>query len=242
VANDQTLYSRYELVLSSIQEQLISLGRAKDSVTLLAVSKTHPASAMQELIGAATAHGKAVVFGENYVQEFKHKHSELPSGVDCHLIGHLQRNKARDAVRLFSVIESVDSAELLAALQKEASREGKLQQIFLQVNVSQDPAKRGCMPNDLPSLIEQELPRASNIRLCGLMTITALYDNPEDARPDFRTLRTLRDEILASQSLCQIIGESSLGLSMGMSSDYGIAIEEGATVVRVGSAIFGSRQ
>ena len=197
---------------------------------------------MRELLETAGTHGHSIIFGENYVQEFKQKRADLPTTIDCHLIGHLQRNKARDAVRLFSVIESVDSAGLLRELQKEAAREEKLQQIFLQVNVSQDQAKRGFMVADVAALIEQEIPQATNLKLCGLMTITALYDEAEKARPDFHALRALRDELVGSEALRRAIGRDSLELSMGMSSDYEIAIEEGATVVRVGSAIFGARE
>ncbi|NDC36543.1 MAG: YggS family pyridoxal phosphate-dependent enzyme [Proteobacteria bacterium] len=239
--NNDPIFSRYQEVLLSIRTKLHEIGRPLDSVLLIAVSKTHSVATMLRMLEAAHGVGCPVTFGENYIQEYKTKRSQLPSALECHFIGHLQRNKARDAVRMFSVIESVDSVQLLHAIQKEAAKEGKVQDIFVQVNISNDPSKGGVPPELVASVIAAELPKAPNLRICGLMTITALYDNPEDARPDFRALRTLRDKLLESPEVTLALGSSTLGLSMGMSSDYLIAIEEGATVVRVGSAIFGDR-
>jgi hypothetical protein len=239
--SNAAIYIRYQAVLGAIRSKLRELGRPEDSALLVAVSKTHPASAMEQLLNAAAVDSHTVIFGENYIQEFKAKQPELPSALQCHFIGHLQRNKARDAVRIFSVIESIDSAQLLQAIQKEAAKEQKIQEIFLQINISRDPSKGGVLPEAVAALLMTELPKAPNLRLTGLMTITALYDNPEDARPDFQALRILRDTLLSTPEVRQLLGRDTLNLSMGMSSDYLIALEEGATVVRVGSAIFGER-
>jgi pyridoxal phosphate enzyme (YggS family) len=235
------LYQRYRAVKDSISSKLLALGRPIDSVKLVCVSKTHSPEVMEELLLACDQTGESVIFGENYIQEFKGKREALRSGVDAHFIGRLQRNKARDAVRMFSVIQSVDSVELLQALQKEALREGKLQNVFLQVNISGDPQKSGFIPALVKQLICEELPKTPNINVTGIMTITALYEAPEDARSDFRAMKELRDQILATPECLNALRRDQLELSMGMSQDYLIAIEEGATVVRVGSAIFGER-
>lgn len=235
------LYRRYRSVKDAITSKLLAIGRPLDSVKLVCVSKTHPPEVMEDLLSACEQTGEQVIFGENYIQEFKIKRQALRSGIEAHFIGRLQRNKAKDAVRMFSVIQSVDSLDLLQVLQKEASREGKLQNVFLQVNISRDPQKSGFIPEMLSEVICKELPKTPNIKVTGLMTITALYDAPEQARPDFRAMRELRDEILATAECLHSLSSGKLELSMGMSQDYLIAIEEGATVVRVGSAIFGER-
>lgn len=235
-------YTRYQAVQSAIRAKLRALGRAENSALLVAVSKTHPAGVIKELYESVIADGGSITFGENYIQEFKSKRTELPPALQCHFIGHLQRNKARDAVRMFSVIESVDSVELLRAIQKEAAKEGKQQQIFLQINISRDPGKGGLLAEEVSSVMTTELCNAPNLTLRGLMTITALYEDPELARPDFIEMRRLRDSLLARPDILSLLEGRELELSMGMSSDYLIALEEGATVVRVGSAIFGARQ
>jgi pyridoxal phosphate enzyme (YggS family) len=196
-------------------------------VQLVAVSKRQPTERVSALFAAAE--GLPIVLGENYVQEWAEKRTLLPAPAEIHLIGPLQSNKAREAVVLFDVIESVHSSKLLALLSKEAARIGKVQRIFLQVNVSGDIAKSGFAPDEMPEIFSgaRVLPGVS---VEGLMTITREYDTPEGAREDFRAMRMLRETL-----------DPQLELSMGMSSDFDVAIQEGATLVRVGSALFGAR-
>ena len=196
------------------------------SVELVAVSKLQPASLVQEFLNL----GGSIILGENYVQEFKKKREELKGDFKAHLIGPLQRNKAKLAVELFDLIESVHSVEVAQAIDKAAAQLGKVQEIFLQINISSDAAKSGFTANAAAEFFRGELTRLKNLNCTGLMTITELYEKPEEARGDFRSLNQL------AQSL-----KPGLGLSMGMSQDFEIAVEEGATHVRVGTALFGER-
>lgn len=194
-------------------------GRDREDVTLVAVSKTFPAADVDHAIGAGATH-----LGENRVQEAREKKPLVRGSARWHLIGHLQSNKARDAVRLFDVIESVDSVELAAKIARAAASEGKTQEILLQVNVGREAQKSGADPDEAPAIV-REIASMPALRLTGLMTIPPVGDS----RPHFRALRALRDDLGLEQ------------LSMGMSADYEEAIEEGATLVRIGSAIFGAR-
>ena len=199
-------------------------GRPADSVTLVAVSKTFPATAVDEAIEAGITD-----VGENRVQEAREKRPlvRAASATRWHLIGHLQSNKAKDAVRLFDVIQTVDSVELAGKIARAADGEGKRQEILLQVNVGGETQKNGASKEAIPDLATavREMP---SLHLRGLMAIPPL-GTPEQSRPYFRDLRALRDELGLEH------------LSMGMSEDFEVAIEEGATLVRVGRAIFGSR-
>jgi pyridoxal phosphate enzyme (YggS family) len=207
--------------VSTIADNLARL-RAKipGHVALIAVSKTVP----PELIEEALAAGQTL-FGESKVQEAKAKIPVVSSRARWHLVGHLQSNKARDAVALFDLIHSVDSVKLAAALNKWADHAGKTQQILLEVNVSGEASKFGFRPEDVPAALDQinALPR---LEVRGLMTVPPAG---KDARPFFRQLRELRDRLGLPE------------LSMGMSQDFAAAIEEGATMVRIGTAIFGER-
>ena len=194
-------------------------GRKRDEVTLVAVTKTFPAEAVQRAIDAGATH-----IGENRVQEAREKKPLVAPAARWHLIGHLQSNKAKEAVRLFDVIETVDSLDLAARLDHAAQEEGKTQEILLQVNIGHEPQKSGADPEAAADLAHA-IGTLRSLSLRGLMTVPPIGDS----RPYFRALRDLRDRIGVEH------------LSMGMSADYEVAIEEGATLVRVGSAIFGSR-
>jgi pyridoxal phosphate enzyme (YggS family) len=204
-------------------------GRPADAVELIAVSKTHPVEVIREL-----ARAPHQLFGESKVQEVLAKAPELPSALRWHFIGHLQKNKIRKLIPWVEAIHSVDSLPLAEDLDRIAGEEGRRPDVYLQVNIADDTAKHGftaeTVRRDLDALLA--LPR---VNVLGLMTIPALVDDPEKSRPAFAALRRLRDELEAAS------GVPLPGLSMGMSDDYEIAIEEGATIVRVGSAIFGKR-
>lgn len=201
-------------------------GRDPVEVKLVAVSKTHPAETLRAAIAAG-----ANVFGENKVQEGEGKILEIGrEKAEWHLIGHLQSNKARRAVQLFDVIQSVDSVELAERLERICVEEGREElSIFVQVDLSGEETKSGIPESELPELIEY-LKTCKCLRIDGLMVLPPFFDEAEATRPYFKRLKAIRDGILPS-------GE----LSMGMSHDFEIAIEEGATVVRVGTAIFGRR-
>jgi PLP dependent protein len=197
-------------------------------VAIIAVTKTHPADAVL----AAVAAGLTAV-GENRVQEALQKQSELTDvEVDWHLIGTLQRNKAKLAVNRFALIHSVDSGELARDLDRRAAP-GTRQAILVQVNCSQEPQKGGVEPEALPALLDT-LATMERLDVRGLMTMAEFTEDPERQRPAFRRLRVLRDE-------AQRRGISLPELSMGMSGDYLVAIDEGATMVRLGTLLFGAR-
>jgi pyridoxal phosphate enzyme (YggS family) len=218
--------------LASIQSAIAAAARkaARDpaEIELLAVSKTQPAEAVQQAMRAGLTH-----FGENKVQEARAKIEELGRGV-WHLIGHLQSNKAKDAVRLFHSIDSVDRADLAQEIDRRADALGKTQNVLLQVNIAGESTKFGCAPEAARALAEaiNALPHLS---LRGLMIIAPFSSDPEKSRPHFAALRELRDKIQADTGLLLPV------LSMGMSGDFVIAIEEGSTCARIGTALFGER-
>jgi len=230
--------------LLSVNQAIVSAckraGRDSNNVTLVAVSKRRSSATVREYITAAELIGVPVVFGESYVQELKIKRDELAinnQAPPIHLIGPLQSNKIRDAVRFADVIESVHSLKVIQGIAEEARRQSKQQAIFLQVNIGQDPAKSGFAVAQLAEALYLVRQHRDHLSLKGLMTITPLYLNPEDARGDFRALNALRQKILESAELAAFEG-GVVRLSMGMSADFEVAIEEGADLVRVGSAIF----
>ncbi len=202
--------------------------RPRDTVELIAVSKTMPAERVQEAIAAGQR-----LFGENRVQEALEKQGQV-SGVRWHLIGHLQRNKARLVTRAFELIHSVDDERLLAELDRRAGAAGAPQAILLQVNLSDEPTKAGVKAKDLRPLVDRAV-ACPHLALRGLMTIPPPVEQPEQNRRYFAELRELgrRAEAWAGAALPE--------LSMGMTGDYEVAVEEGATLVRVGRAIFGER-
>lgn len=226
--------ARYEQVLDRIAGAAKKSGRSPEDVELVSVSKTQPPEVVAEAI-----EGGVRIFGENRVQEARDKRGaldpELAARARWHLIGSLQRNKARQVPGLFDVVESVDSAALAAELSARVAQSGgEPLDVFIQVNTGDEPQKGGVLPAEIPSLLE-EISGLASIRVVGLMCIPPLGREPEESRPHFRVLRELRDRAADS-------GFTSVSrLSMGMSSDYEVAIEEGATNVRVGRAVFGAR-
>ncbi len=230
------LAERLRNIESEIARVCERVGRSPEEVKLLCVSKGQPVERMVELAKIYAGRGQQACFGENYVQEIKEKKSTLPSGTSVHMIGALQRNKAKDAVQLFDCIQSVHSAALAQELNQEAAKRGLVKDILLQVNISADPSKSGFAAEDVLEFVAQ-LDQLPALRFCGLMTITALYENPENARPDFRALAQLKNTVLSKLTN----PPAHFELSMGMSQDYQIAMEEGATIVRVGTALFGER-
>ena len=196
-----------------------------DKIILVAVTKNHGVELMREAIDAG-----ATDIGENRVQEATEKFQTLDRQVTRHLIGHLQTNKVKAAVKLFDVIQSVDSEHLAASLDKAAKNIGKVQDVLIQVNLARESQKSGVLLEDLDSLIKF-VDEAKNLRLRGLMMIAPNFSDVEECRPLFRQMRELFDELKTSR-------ENFDMLSMGMTHDYKIAVAEGANVVRVGTAIF----
>ena len=216
-----------------IRQAAESCSRDADSVRLVAVSKTIPAGTVKAAIEAGVA-----ILGENYMQEAREKFNTLVQyPVSWHFIGHLQSNKAKYAVRLFDLIHSVDSFKLARELDKQAKKVDKIQQILVQVNISAEDTKSGISADEAPGLIS-EISRLENLSIRGLMTMPPYFYQPEKVKPFFAALRELRDRIKA-QALPNVSLEE---LSMGMTGDFEVAIEEGATLVRIGTAIFGERK
>ena len=216
-----------------IADAAIGCGRNPETIRLVAVSKTVDAAKVAEAIDAG-----ALILGENYIQEARDKFNALyDRAVQWHFIGHLQSNKAKYAVRMFDLIHSVESLKLAKALDKEARKNVKVQDILIQVNISREETKSGIAETGAVELIAQ-IGDLENIRVKGLMTMPPFFDAPEQARPFFRQLARLRDRIVERN----IPGVSMDELSMGMTGDFEVAIEEGATLVRIGTAIFGARQ
>ncbi len=204
-------------------------GRSPDSVKLICVTKTRSISEIREAMAAGV-----VCLGENRVQDAVLKFAALGEKAEWHLIGHLQTNKVRDAVRIFSLIHSVDSLRLAQAINKEAARAGKTKDILIQVNTSGEASKFGLNPQDLTGLIKEAI-TLPNIHINGLMTIAPEASDPETVRPYFKALRELRDEARSA-----VIPPHALSiLSMGMTGDFEVAVEEGSDMVRIGRAIFG---
>lgn len=212
------------------------VGRRASEITLVAVSKTVEPARVREAIEAGVR-----TLGENRVQEAATKIPELKRlsaerNVQWHLIGHLQSNKARRAVELFDAVHSVDSLKLAERLDHIAGEKGKRLPIFIEVNLGGEQSKAGVAPDQALPLCEQ-ISKLDNLELKGLMAVPPFFDNPEDARPFFQHLRLLRDEARRRG----VVGEGFKDLSMGMSNDFEVAIEEGATFIRVGTALFGAR-
>jgi pyridoxal phosphate enzyme (YggS family) len=223
--------------LKNVNERIaaaaVRSGRSPSDVTLVAVSKTHPAAIIQQAIAAG-----ATDLGENRVQEAEAK---IPLvGRDAarwHLIGHLQSNKARRAVELFDVIHSLDSVALAQRLDRVCGEvKRKVLPVLIQIDLGKEATKSGAAENEVPEIIDA-IKQTQALRLRGLMTLPPFFDDPEMARPFFSRLRELRDKLTGQGAFADQSGE----LSMGMTHDFEVAIEEGATMVRVGTAIFGAR-
>jgi pyridoxal phosphate enzyme (YggS family) len=243
------LRERAEEVRRRIKASAERADRDPREITLVAVSKTHPLDLIKEAAAAGLSE-----FGENRVQEAEEKIEQLKSEADglqssahgiqsgstrlrWHLIGHLQANKARRAARLFDMIHSVDSASLVEKLERACAEDGRERlDILLQVDLAGEETKTGASEEELPALFES-LKRCSRVRCRGLMTLPPFFEEAELVRTYFRRLRALRDELRSRG----VFGEGDGELSMGMTHDFEVAVEEGATILRVGTAIFGER-
>jgi pyridoxal phosphate enzyme (YggS family) len=224
------------LVRERIATAARGAGRSPSEIALIAVSKTQPPERIHEAYAAGLR-----LFGENRVQEFAEKAAALRDlhGAEWHMIGHLQTNKAAKAVELFDAMDSVDALRLAEKLDAAAKSQGKRLAVLIEINVGGEAAKSGLAPDS--SELDQILraaPRLVSLEFRGLMTVPPLTEDPEQARPYFRKLRQLRDQI-AAKGLPAISMDI---LSMGMSHDFEVAIEEGSTCVRIGTAIFGERR
>lgn len=207
-------------------------GRKPEEIQLVAVSKLFPATAIEEALRAGHR-----VFGENYIQEAEGKIAELGDRCRFHFIGHLQSNKARTAARIFDVIETVDTLKLAKTLSKHAQELGRSLKILLQVNIGEDENKSGMAAEQTEQLLK-DIRGLPGLEVIGLMTMPPFTEDPELARPYFRQLRLLAEHL---QNTGLFPPDRRVELSMGMSNDYHIAIQEGATIIRVGTAIFGQR-
>lgn len=214
-----------ERVRQRVHAAAARAGRDPEGITLVAVTKGQPLERVLEAVEAGVRH-----LGESRVQEAQQKIPAVQAPVTWHLVGHLQRNKVRPALQLFDWIDSLDSLRLAREIQRRAA--GPLP-VLLEVNVTGEAGKHGFRPQELP-LALAELLRLEGLSIRGLMTLAALVDDPQETRPAFRALRRLRDELARLAPQLEI-------LSMGMSQDYEVAIEEGATMIRVGTALFGPR-
>ena len=220
-----------EHILERITRACAKCRRSPDSVRLVAVSKTIAPEKAQEAIAAGVT-----ILGENYMQEAREKIDALGKKVSWHFIGHLQSNKAKYAVELFDLIHSVDSLHLAGSLSRAAQTQNKIIPVLIQVNISGEESKHGLNPQTAFQLTEN-VARLPNLTIQGFMTMPPLSENPEASRPYFAALRKLRDEVQA-KGLKELRLQE---LSMGMSSDFEVAIEEGATLVRIGTSLFGAR-
>ncbi|MGH9942073.1 MAG: YggS family pyridoxal phosphate-dependent enzyme [Pyrinomonadaceae bacterium] len=236
--SQESIHARLASIWERIAECARRAGRAPEEVTLVAVSKTHSA----ELVREAYAAG-ARDFGENRVQEAEGKTPLLKhlTGARWHLIGHLQSNKARRAVSIFDVIHSVDSPALVERLERMCAEEGRDRlPVLVQVDLAGEATKAGAAEGELPAIVER-LADCQRLHLVGLMTVPPFLPDPEQVRPYFRRLRELRDGLRAREAFREVGDFGAGALSMGMSHDFEVAIEEGATMVRVGISIFGAR-
>jgi PLP dependent protein len=225
-----TLKENIEAIRKQITQTALACGRDPETITLIGVSKRKSADRVLKAIAAGSSH-----LGENYIQEAVDKIDILGKTQACwHFIGHLQSNKARFAVQYFDYIHTVDTVKLARQINKQAAKIGKVQKIFLQVNIAQEDTKSGAGEQEAISLA-REFALFENLSLEGLMCMPPYFSDPEDARIYFKKLRLIQSQIMAKGV------ETLAHLSMGMSNDFQVAIEEGATMVRVGTAIFGSR-
>ena len=218
-------------VEKNIEQACKNAGRSRDEVTLIAVSKTKPVEMLQEIYDENIRD-----FGENKVQELCSKMGQLPSDIRWHMIGHLQRNKVKYIVGKVELIHSVDTYRLAEEINIQAKKQNVIVPILVEVNIAHEESKFGISAEDAILLVE-EISKLENIRIKGLMTIAPYVENPEDNRLYFRKIKQLSVDIQSKN-----IDNVDMGiLSMGMTNDYVVAVEEGATIVRVGTAIFGAR-
>ena len=227
------MIKRLQTVKNRIQTAARACGRTPETIRLVAVSKTVPTARVRQAIQAGVT-----ILGENYVQEARTKFNDLATTpVSWHFIGHLQSNKAKYAVRLFDLIHSVDSLKLARELDKQSRKINKIQEILIQVNIGEQASKSGVNVKDTLRLLK-DINRLENLSVKGLMTMPPYFNAPEKVRPYFAALRGLRDRLDQQGVLNVGLNE----LSMGMTGDFEVAIREGATLVRIGTAIFGKRE
>jgi hypothetical protein len=222
--------NRLGAIRRRMEQACARAGREADAVRLLAVSKTHGPDAVMEAVQLGLTE-----FGESKVQEAGQKISQCPSAARWHFVGHLQTNKVREAVRLFEMVHAVDSLKFLEALERVCQEEGRSLPVCLEVNVSGERSKFGMSPAEVPAVL-QAAQKLFRVRVVGVMTIPPVAEDPEEARPFFRALREARDRWQAES------GMALPELSMGMSNDFEVAIEEGSTWIRVGTLLFGVRK
>lgn len=208
---------------------------SNNRIKLIAVSKRQPIDKMKAWIDFCHKKNIEIIFGENYVKEYAEKKQDLSGNFKTHLIGPLQSNKVKKAVEIFDCIQSVHSEKILKLINKEAEKLNRKMDVFLQVNISEDEAKSGFQKEELINIFNKDfINEVANVNIAGLMCITAFYENKEEVRPDFKKMYELKKEI-------ELINNIKLELSMGMSADFNIAIKEGASMVRIGSSLFGER-
>jgi len=223
--------ANYRNIVDRIHSAAVKAGRDAGRIKLLAAAKAQSIDAIRAGIKAGV-----ILIGENYVQEAEEKKRQISAPVEWHMIGHLQRNKAKTAVEIFDVIESLDSLALARELDKEGRRRGKIIRALVEVNLAGEKTKSGIPADNVAALLQEAAPLA-NLRIEGLMTVPPFKDDVEEVRPYFRALRELKDKLIDLN-----LPEAGLNeLSMGMTHDFPVAIEEGATIVRIGTALFGIR-
>ena len=228
----EAIRDRLQRVRERIARAAERSGRTPEDITLIAVSKKFDPPTVQQAVDAG-----ARDLGENRIQEALSKVGQINGGVRWHLIGHLQSNKARQAIETFAVIHTIDSIQLAERLDRIAGELNRRPDVLIQVDLAHEPTKSGADERELPGIIET-LDAADHLNFRGLMTLPPFFETPEQTRPFFRTLRELIENLNRNRES----GRQLTELSMGMSHDFEVAIEEGATMVRVGTAIFGSRE
>ena len=220
-----------KIIEQNITDACLRSGRTREEITLIAVSKTKPVEMLEEVYATGIRN-----FGENKVQELSDKHEVLPQDIRWHMIGHLQTNKVKYLMDKAYLIHSVDSLKLAYEIEKQAAKHNKIVNILIEVNIAQEETKFGLAKEEVLALV-REIALLSHLRICGLMTIAPYVENPEDNRSYFREMKQLSVDI-DNQNIDNV---NMNILSMGMSGDYMVAIEEGATIIRVGTGIFGER-
>lgn len=210
----------------------MSGGRTRSDIKLVAISKTHSSDVIEEAFSLGLRD-----FGENRVQELIKKRDLLSTSIKWHLVGHLQSNKAKYIAPFIHLVHSIDSLETAIELSNRAAQNDRAIDILIEVNIAKEPSKHGVMAHEAERLLEGILRDAPNLSPLGLMTVAPFEDNPEHTRPYFRALRKLRDDLAKKHN-----GLKFTELSMGMTNDFDVAIEEGATIIRIGSGLFGERE
>jgi PLP dependent protein len=219
-------------ILNKIEQTAMRAGRNPKDIRLVAVSKKMPTEYIEKAM-----EGGQKIFGENYLQDAQKKIEEIGPGPEWHFIGHIQSNKAKSVATLFNMVHTVDRLKLAKALNSHASSIGKILPVLVQVNVGQEKQKAGAHPDEAEELLKA-LQQLDSLHVMGLMTMPPYTENVEEVRPYFRALREIAEEYTRKEYFYQ---KDKIELSMGMSHDFEVAIEEGATLIRVGTAIFGPR-